>query len=229
MAKRGLKKIEIQNYKPLGEVVFDYLKNAILNGDLKPGERLMEIALAEQLGVSRTPVREAIRKLELENFIEMIPRKGAYVAEVKAKDILDILEIRALLEGFAAGSAAKKMTEEEIKQLSSTLDKFEKAIGKEDRQAMIESDNKFHDLIFQATRNKKLIEIVNSLQDQFQRFRVIYFNEFDNYSDLQSSHRSIHEAIANRNHDEARNHAEHHVNLVQESVLKWKNTESDEK
>ncbi len=143
----------------------------------------MEIALAEQLGVSRTPVREAIRKLELENFVEMIPRKGAYVAELKAKDILDILEIRALLEGFAAASAAEKMTDDEVKLLTSTLEKFEKAVTKQDRQAMIDNDNKFHDLIFQATRNNKLIDIVNSLQDQFQRFRVIYFNEFDDFQD----------------------------------------------
>ncbi len=71
-----MKQLEIRNYKPLGEVVFEYLRSSILNGDLKPGERLMEIQLAEQLGVSRTPVREAIRKLEKEKFVEMIPRKG---------------------------------------------------------------------------------------------------------------------------------------------------------
>lgn len=225
MAKRGLKKIEIQNYKPLGEVVFDYLRSAILSGELKPGERLMEIALAEQLGVSRTPVREAIRKLELESFVEMVPRKGAYVAELKAKDILDILEIRALLEGFAAASAAEKMVEDEVKQLHGTIEKFEKAVSKHDRQSMIDTDNKFHDLIFQATRNNKLIEIVNDLQDQFQRFRVIYFNEFDNFNDLENSHREIYDAIYEHDTNKARNRAEEHVQAVKGTVIKWKNKE----
>lgn len=228
MAKRGLKRIEIQNYKPLGEVVFDYLRNAILNGELKPGERLMEIALAEQLGVSRTPVREAIRKLELENFVEMIPRKGAYVAELKAKDILDILEIRALLEGFAAASAAEKMTDDEVKLLTSTVEKFEKAVTKQDRQGMIDHDNRFHDLIFQATRNNKLIDIVNSLQDQFQRFRVIYFNEFDDFNDLQSGHREIYDAILKHDKSIARSQAEEHIFMVKDSVMRWKNSESTE-
>lgn len=223
MAKRGLKKIEIQNYKPLGEVVFDYLRSAILSGELKPGERLMEIALAEQLGVSRTPVREAIRKLELEKFVEMVPRKGAYVAELKAKDILDILEIRGLLEGFAAASAAEKMVDDEIKVLHTTIEKFEKAVAKQDRQGMIDTDNKFHDLIFQATRNNKLIEIVNDLQDQFQRFRVIYFNEFDNFNDLENSHREIYDAISNHDTSSARNKAEEHVRAVKGTVVKWKN------
>lgn len=223
MTRKKLKKVEIQNYKPLGEVVFDYLRNAILSGDLKPGERLMEISLAEQLGVSRTPVREAIRKLELENFVEMIPRKGAYVAQLKAKDILDILEIRALFDGYAAASAAERMSEDELKALGNMLEKFNKAVAKGDKQAMIDTDNRFHDQLIQATRNRKLIEIVNSLQDQFQRFRIIYFNEFDNYGDMQSSHQELFEAIAKRDMRIARERAEKHIKIVEHSVLRVEN------
>lgn len=92
-------KLKLENYKPLREVVFEHLRNSILNGELDPGERLMELQLAEQLGVSRTPIREAIRKLELEGLVEMIPRKGAYVADLSIKDILDVLEVRMYLEG----------------------------------------------------------------------------------------------------------------------------------
>lgn len=225
MTRKKLKKVEIQNYKPLGEVVFDYLRNAILSGDLKPGERLMEISLAEQLGVSRTPVREAIRKLELENFVEMIPRKGAYVAQLKAKDILDILEIRALFDGYAASAAAEKMSEEEVKSLSATLDKFNRAVVKGDKQAMIDTDNRFHDQLIQATKNRKLIEIVSGLQDQFQRFRIIYFNEFDNYGDMQNSHQELYEAIAKRDVRGARERAEKHIKIVEHSVIRMENKE----
>lgn len=220
MTRKKLKKVEIQNYKPLGEVVFDYLRNAILSGDLKPGERLMEISLAEQLGVSRTPVREAIRKLELENFVEMIPRKGAYVAQLKAKDILDILEIRALFDGYAAAAAAEKMSEDEVKALSATLDKFNKAVTKGDKQAMIDTDNRFHDQLIQSTKNRKLIEIVSGLQDQFQRFRIIYFNEFDNYGDMQNSHQELYEAISRRDTRAARERAEKHIKIVEHSVIR---------
>lgn len=223
MTRKKLKKVEIQNYKPLGEVVFDYLRNAILSGDLKPGERLMEISLAEQLGVSRTPVREAIRKLELENFVEMIPRKGAYVAQLKPKDILDILEIRALFDGYAAAAAAEKMSDDEVKLLSVTLDKFNKAVAKGDKQAMIETDNRFHDQMIQATKNRKLIEIVNSLQDQFQRFRIIYFNEFDSYDVMQSSHQELYDAIARRDTRSAREKAEQHIRIVESSVIRVEN------
>jgi DNA-binding GntR family transcriptional regulator len=220
MTRKKLKKVEIQNYKPLGEVVFDYLRNAILSGDLKPGERLMEISLAEQLGVSRTPVREAIRKLELENFVEMIPRKGAYVAQLKAKDILDILEIRALFDGYAASAAAEQMTDDEVRSLGATLDKFNKAVLKGDKQAMIDTDNRFHDQLLQATKNRKLIDIVNSLQDQFQRFRIIYFNEFDNYEDMQSSHQDLYDAISRRDIRSARERAEKHIKIVENSVIR---------
>lgn len=188
-----MNQLEIRNYKPLGEVVFEYLRTSILNGDLKPGERLMEIQLAEQLGVSRTPVREAIRKLEKEKFVEMIPRKGAYVADLTAKDILDVLEIRTILEGFASSLAAFRMTDDEVDALEQTLIDFNEYLEELDRPGMIEKkDNQFHDMIFEATRNNKLIEIVQDLHDQFQRFRLIYFNEFDNFFyDLRDWHQKI--------------------------------------
>lgn len=222
MKSSKLNKLEIRNYKPLGEVVFEYLRESILNGELKPGERLMEINLAEQLGVSRTPVREAIRKLEKEKFVEMLPRKGAYVADLTAKDILDVLEMRIILEGFAAALAAERMTDEEISLLECSLKGFQDAVARQDRLVMVEKDNEFHDLIFQATKNNKLIEIVKDLHDQFQRFRLIYFNEFDNYIELQNWHNRIFTSIQEHNTDEARIAAEKHVKLIMEIVVRWK-------
>ena len=117
MTINGVNGFKLQNYQPLRDVVFEHLRNSILNGELKPLERLMEVQLAEQLGVSRTPVREAIRKLELEGLVIMVARKGAYVADVSVKDILDVLEVRCVLEGLAASLAAERMTEEELEKL----------------------------------------------------------------------------------------------------------------
>lgn len=220
--KSGKIALELKNYKPLGEVVFDYLRESILNGELKPGERLMEIALADQMGVSRTPVREAIRKLEKEKFVEMIPRKGAYVADLTAKDILDVLEIRINLEGFASSLAAERMTTEEMEEMGRILEAFNYCLETMDRAGMIEKDNEFHDTIFNSTRNNKLIEIVKELHDQFQRFRLIYFNEFDNYMELQTWHGKIYQAISARDRDRSREYAEEHVKLIREIVVKWK-------
>lgn len=214
--------LEIRNYKPLGEVVFEYLRESILNGNLKPGERLMEIALADQLGVSRTPVREAIRKLEKESFVEMIPRKGAYVADLTAKDIIDVLEIRILLEGFASSLAAQRMSEEELMSLRETLEAFNDAVSRQDRQAMIDLDNTFHDKIFDATKNNKLIEIVKDLHDQFQRFRLTYFTEFDNYPEIQKWHQKIYDAIRSSDVNAAKEAAEQHVQLIMDLVMNWK-------
>jgi len=224
--KKG--KFHIKNYKPLGEVVFDYLREAILSGELKPGERLMEIALAEQLGVSRTPVREAIRKLQKEKFVEMIPRKGAYVANLTAKDIIEVLEIRIVLEGFASELAANRITNEEIEELGEILSGFNTSIDVKDTVGMIEKDKEFHDKIFEASRNNKLVDMVKDLHDQFQRFRLIYFNEFDNYIELQAWHEKIYEAIKNRDAENARINAENHVKLIMEIVLRWKESMSEE-
>ena len=102
MQQSRLVPIKLDNYKPLRELVFDSLRKAIILGKLKPGERLMEIQLAEEMGVSRTPVREAIRKLELEGFVVMVPRRGAYVAGVSVKDIADVFEIIVRGEGQIA-------------------------------------------------------------------------------------------------------------------------------
>jgi DNA-binding GntR family transcriptional regulator len=119
--ERRLVPVKLDSYKPLREIVLEALREAIVSGVLEPGERLMEIQLAEEMGVSRTPVREAIRKLELEGFVVMIPRKGAYVAGVSHKDVQDVFEIRRALEVLAAGLAAEKATDEEIEQMERAL------------------------------------------------------------------------------------------------------------
>ncbi len=214
-------KLEIRNYKPLGEVVFEYLRNAILAGELKPGERLMEVTIADQLGVSRTPVREAIRKLEKESFVIMIPRKGAYVADLTKKDILEVLEIRKELEGFAAYLAAERMSLSEKESLGRVVEKFNESLINMDKKNMIESDNEFHSLIFEATKNQRLINIIYDLHDQFQRFRLIYFNEFNNYKEIQASHKRIFDAIIKQDGGEARVEAENHVESIRSLVNKW--------
>lgn len=109
--------INDEEYLPLRDVVFNTLRQEILTGKLKPGERLMEIHLANKLGVSRTPIREAIRKLELEGLVIMIPRRGAEVAQITWKNLKDVLEVRRALDVLAIELACDRMTEEELLSL----------------------------------------------------------------------------------------------------------------
>ncbi|MFZ5968818.1 MAG: GntR family transcriptional regulator [Bacillota bacterium] len=219
MSISGLGHLKLDNYQPLRDVVFDHLRNAILSGDLKPGERLMEVQVAEQLGVSRTPVREAIRKLELEGLVVMMARKGAYVADVSVKDILEVLEVRSVLEGLAAYLAAERITEEELEELQHITNQFKGYIESGEKEGMIEKDREFHDRIFRSTHNNKLIQIAQGLQEQVQRFRITYFSEYHGSTALPSEHQAIVEAISNREAVQAQKLAYEHIEMLQDTII----------
>ena len=108
---------DLQNHRPLREIVYEELKRQIVVGEIAPGTRMMEVELADEMGVSRTPVREAIRKLEKEGLVSIDPRRGAYASDISIKEMVDVLEVRQDLEGMAAGLAAVKVTEEEKEEL----------------------------------------------------------------------------------------------------------------
>ena len=132
--------VTMDEYLPLRDVVFKTLRQAILRGELKPGERLMEIKLANKLGVSRTPIREAIRKLELEGLVLMIPRRGAEVAEITEKSLNDVLEVRKALEELAVQLACERMDEEGLEALKKAAKEFEESLGSEDVTRIAEAD-----------------------------------------------------------------------------------------
>ena len=217
--KDKLEKLRLENYKPLREIVFENLREAILTGKLEPGQRLMEVSLAEQLGVSRTPVREAIRKLELEGLVVMIPRKGAYVADVSLKDIIEVLEIRAALEGLAASLASERMSEEDLERLEVTSYEFKKSLENGTVEEMVEKDVEFHDLIFNATNNQKLVQINNTLREQVYRFRITYISDFDTSKKLVQEHQQIIEAISNRDSRMAMEQAMSHIENAENFII----------
>ena len=156
--------VSMNEYLPLRDVVFNTLRQAILRGELKPGERLMEIQLANKLGVSRTPIREAIRKLELEGLVLMIPRKGAEVAEITEKSLRDVLEVRRALEELAVRLACDKISEEKIQELKEAAEYFRSTLKSGDITKIAEADVKFHDVIYLATDNQKLIQLLHNGQ-----------------------------------------------------------------
>lgn len=214
-----LSKVNFNDYKPLREVIFNTLREAIIVGELKPGERLMEVQLAEKMGVSRTPVREAIRKLELEGLVDMLPRKGAHVADLSVKDIMDVLEVRATLDGLASMLSAERITDEEMKELKHIQSQFINYVEKENLQGSIKKDVEFHDIIYRSSRNDKLIQIANNLREQVQRFRVIYIKDFSSTKELVKEHAEILESITGKDPELARQFAQKHIMNQEEAIL----------
>ena len=180
--------VNMNEYLPLRDVVFNTLRKAILRGELKPGERLMEIQLANKLGVSRTPIREAIRKLELEGLVLMIPRKGAEVAQITEKNMQDVLEVRKALEELSVQLACERITPEQVEEMKMATEDFRKVLKSGDVTKIAEADVKFHDIIFAATNNQRLITLLNNLREQMYRFRVEYLKQKECYPQLLEEH-----------------------------------------
>ncbi len=216
-----LSNINFNDYKPLREVIFESLRQAIIMGELKPGERLMEIQFAEKMGVSRTPVREAIRKLELEGLVVMIPRKGAHVAELSVKDIIDVLEIRSSLDGLATKLAAERITEEELNNIKNNIQQFAQNMEKNNVQGLIKKDVEFHELIYKASRNEKLVHIATNLKDQIHRFRVVYLKDYSSPKELVKEHQDIYDALKKRDGIYAESLAGIHINNQQETMTTY--------
>ncbi|MGI6668203.1 MAG: GntR family transcriptional regulator [Acetivibrionales bacterium] len=208
------------DYKPLREIIFDTLREAIIAGELKPGERLMEVQLAEKMGVSRTPVREAIRKLELEGLVEMLPRKGARVAHLSEKEIMDVLEVRATLDGLASSLSALRITDSEKKELKNVLAQFIVCVERNNLQGSIKKDVEFHDVIYRSSRNNKLIQISNNLREQVQRYRVIYIKDYSSSEELVKEHTEICDAISRRDPEAAMKFAQEHIKKQEESIIR---------
>ena len=214
--------INTNEYLPLRDVVFNTLRDAILTGKLVPGERLMENQLAEKLGVSRTPVREALRMLELENLVELVPRKGAQVLDMSEKDIVNILEVRSALEGLATALACKKMTPEDLQQLKDLEADFEKAVTENEVERFVDIDEDFHDMIFAATENDKLINIFRNLRIQLYRYRMAQAkNNETSMSTIVAHHRSIIRAIENHDGEEGASIAQGHIKYQTDSILRF--------
>ena len=216
-------KVNENEYLPLRDVVFNTLRQAILRGEFKPGGRLMEIQLANKLGVSRTPIREAIRKLELEGLVIMIPRKGAEVADITEKSLRDVLEVRKALEELAVQLACEKITQEELEELEKAGENFKKVLKRsKDITEVAEADVRFHDVIYMATDNQKLIHLLNKLREQMYRYRVEYLKNPDVHEQLTQEHEEIVYHIKRREKVEATavtcQHIDNQVSAVTDKI-----------
>lgn len=213
-------KVNENEYLPLRDVVFNTLRRAILRGELTPGQRLMEIQLADQMGVSRTPVREAIRKLELEGLVVMIPRKGAEVAHISGKNLRDVLEVRRALEELAGELACERMSEEEFELLEQANHRFASVIGSDDITIIAQADEEFHALIYQATDNERLVQMVNHLREQMYRYRIEHIKDKSQRKILVKEHQEIINALTGRDVIMTRKSIRNHIYMQEVIVTK---------
>lgn len=188
-------KANMNSYLPLRDIVFHTLREAILMGDIEPGERLLEVSLADQLGVSRTPVREAIRKLELEGLVLMLPRRGAEVAKISEQNLRDVLEVRRGLEELTVELAITRITLEQLTLLERANNEFVRLLAGDDLTAIAEADEKFHEIIYEATGNEKLIQVISNIKDQMYRFRLECIKDKNKRVGLANEHKIITETL----------------------------------
>ena len=211
----------MDEYIPLRDVVFKTLRQGILTGELKPGERLLEMHLAQRLGVSRTPIREAMRKLELEGLVIMVPRRGAEVANISSKSLKDVLEVRVALDSLAASLACERITQEGLDELHRACEEFAKTTREKklDATKIAKADVALHDVIVRATGNERLQQMISNLSEQMYRYRFEYIKDASYHARLIEEHERIYEYIRLRDKEKAVDEITKHIHNQLTSIM----------
>jgi DNA-binding GntR family transcriptional regulator len=191
----------IERHLTLRERIVEFIKDAVISGTLKPGERVPESEIAERFGISRTPIREAFRQLESEGFLMMTPRKGAVVSPITDKDVREFYAIKSLLEGYAAEKACVELTDKELKKLQDLNAEMAKNEEKGNVKNFFKLDNQFHEVFIKGSRNEKLCALINQLVEQFERFRITALSLPGRMQNSVAQHKEIIEAIEDKNTD----------------------------
>jgi len=203
--ERALSKYSLRNR------IHNKIREDILKGRYKTGESLVEMKLAEELGVSRTPVREALRQLELEGLVTSIPNKGVIVSGITVQDIEDIFEIRSLIEGLAAKRAVNKITEDDLKRMEEILELTDFYTTKEDVEKWSELDTEFHEIIFKACKSKPLWNVLSNFHHFTQRPRIFSLHVPGRMKAAADEHRKIFQAFVERDQVKAEKAMVKHV------------------
>lgn len=220
MSKFNLSTIDSYSYEPLRKQVYNVLREAILNGNLIIGQKITEMEIADELSVSRTPVREAFRMLEQEELINIIPQQGVFISGIESKkEIDDIFQLRTELEGLAAYLAAQNIEENEKELLNEYTRDLEKHIKNNDQQGCIKVDIAFHQIIKEASDNRWLEKFLDTLFEQATRFRHSSFAREGRMQEFLDEHRALAEAINSGDPEKARQCAEEHIKAAWDSIL----------
>ncbi len=194
-----LGRMRVAKRKPLREEVYDSLKKSILHGKLNGGQRLIEEQLAHQIGISRTPVREAFHKLERDELVTRLPKGGFAVRDFTKEDVEEIFGIRSALESYAAYLATLHISPEKISNLGKKIEETEKALRSGDDDKVIHLHTEFHDLLYKSCKSNKLIEMINNFRDYFYRYRPALLRTEKTVRDSIEDHRRMLEAMKKKN------------------------------
>ncbi len=200
--------------------VFFRIENDILNGKYKPGDSLIETKLSDELGVSRTPIREAIRQLELEGLVQAIPNKGAVVTGLSQKDILDIYTIRMMIEGLAARWAAENITAQELKELQEIVELEEFYTQKNDIINIMKLDSKFHEVMFKASKSRPLMNTLILFHHYLQRARTSSLEMPGRPCQALMEHKAILQAIIDKETEKAESLTTEHIKNASLNLLR---------
>lgn len=200
--------------------VFHKIRDDILGGKYKENEELKEVAIGQELGVSRTPVREALRQLELEGLVQIIPNRGAFVTGIQAKDVRDIYMIRSRLEGLCARWACENITKEQMEEMEENVYLAEFHVSKGNMEQIAELDNQFHRLLYAACASKMLEHLLIDYHQYVLRIRRKTLSTVDRAKQSNLEHRGIMEAIKNKDADLAERLADEHMHTAYDNMVK---------
>lgn len=224
--------LKIEGYELLNQKAYRVLKESIIKGFLEPGTKLLENKIAEEMQVSRTPVREAMQKLVAEGFVKTTPNQTMVVTEVSPEDVKEVLQIRGVLEGLAASIAAKKINRQEIDELENVVAQMSLHVSRENLSSYCQVDDEFHDLILNICGNKWIIQIRENLGSFIYRFRIKSLSVPGRLKHSLEEHQAIMESL--REHDSAEAdrlsqiHMENTVINILENVVKEKDRDKNE-
>lgn len=208
-----------QKYKNLGDEVYELVKTKIINHEIKPGDRIIDKNLAEQLGVSRSLVRQSLTILEKENLVESIPRSGFYVKDIQENDVEEIYEIRKILEKSATRKAVKRIPEKDIKKLDKIFKKAKEDLDKDKVEQFINADDKLHEVIINNCGNERLIKLINSYNDRITFYRVVDLSAIKRAKEAYFEHLEIFEAVKQRDTNKAVELMDAHIENAKNIII----------
>jgi DNA-binding GntR family transcriptional regulator len=217
----NLSGFRIRSPNPIRERVYSHLRKAVLSGRIPTNERLVETQLASQLGTSRTPIREALHKLELENLVSSIPRVGYVVKGLSEEDVNDICDIRSVIEGLAVKRAMSQITEKNLERLRRNIEETRRAIHEKRMDRMVTFDTEFHDILCQSSGSKRIHELSQLLREYMLKFRIECLRTPEVASRAALAHERIFQAICERNLTKAQTSIDDHLREVREDIISY--------
>ncbi|MCR4430311.1 MAG: GntR family transcriptional regulator [Tepidanaerobacteraceae bacterium] len=215
----ALESFNVSNIKPIREMIYESMRQAIFDGELKPGDRLVEKDLAEKMRVSRTPIREALRKLETEGLIKHVPRKGVVVKGFSPEDIIEIYSIRQALEALAITYTVKNITEKEIKKLKALIEEMASLTEEDETEDLFNTSQEFNDILMRSCKMPRLIGLISTYREYLQRFRTVTMSRKERKMSALKDHREILQAVIDRDAARAKRLVEEHLQKALESYL----------